>query len=165
MSAAFASWAPAGSSSDRESDDVPKALVRRSSVRSVARGDNDTVSLVDASTLTSGVSVAGWFEDGWRQMSKTGIWKRVADLPPMHLLSARTHRLLQSCLELRFLYIALFEPGKYMPRQVVLGLVGICQRGQAIYEGREFIVDRVEGWHLGEQDGFGRERGNGREVQ
>ena len=80
----------------------------------VARGDDDTVSLVDASTLTSGAGVA--------------------------------------------------EPRKYLLRQVVLDLAGICQRGHGIYEGREFIVHCVEGWHLGEKKGS-VERGNEREFQ
>ena len=64
------------SSSDRASDGVPRALVvMRSSVRSVARGDDEIDSPFDASTLTSGVSVA-WAIDGSRmarrQTSKRG---------------------------------------------------------------------------------------------
>ena len=55
---------------------VPRAfVVRRSSVRSVARGDDDTDSLFTVSTLTSGVSVT-WAIVGSRmarrQTSKSG---------------------------------------------------------------------------------------------
>ena len=54
----LASVAPAGSR-DRESG-VPRAfIVRRSSVRRVARCDDDTDSPFSVSTLTSGVSVTG----------------------------------------------------------------------------------------------------------
>ena len=38
-------------------------------------------------------------------------------------------------------------------------------RWHSIYEEHEFIVHRVEGWHLREQDGLGRERRNRREIQ
>ena len=56
----------------------------------------------------------------------------------------------------RFFYI--FEPDEYLLCQVVLDLAGIGQRWHAIYDRREFIEHRVEGWHLREQDGLGRER-------
>ena len=64
------------SSSDRASDGVPRALVvRRSSVRSVARGADEIDSLIDASTLTSGVTMV-WAIVGSRiarrQVSKRG---------------------------------------------------------------------------------------------
>jgi hypothetical protein len=110
------------------------------------RGDDDTVSLVDAGTLTSGVSVARAMVGSRmarRQMSKRGSVEAGG----------------------RSVYIALFEPRKYLLRQVVLDLAVIChncQRGHAIHEGREFIVHCVEGWHFGEKKGFGREEMNGR---
>ena len=53
-------------------------MIRRSSVRSVVRGDDDTVSLVDASTLTSSVGVAREMVGSRmarRQMSKSGNMK------------------------------------------------------------------------------------------
>ena len=78
MSAALSSGAPVVGSRDRESG-VPRAfVVRRSSVKSVARGDNDshdTDSLFAFSTLTSGVRV-NWAVVGSRmarrQKSKSG---------------------------------------------------------------------------------------------
>ena len=63
------------------------------------------------------------------------------------------------------LYLAQFEPGEYLLRQIVLDLVGICLIWHAIYEGREFIVHCAKGWHLREQDRLGQERQNEREIQ
>ena len=63
VSAALASWAPAGCSSDRESDDVPRALVvRRSSVRSVARFVGRCQHFYERRQRRLS---NGWFEDGW----------------------------------------------------------------------------------------------------
>jgi hypothetical protein len=78
--------------------------------------------------------------------------KPAADLRLMRLLSARIQRLLQGydSWSFRFLYVAMFEPGKYLVRQVVFDLAGICEKGHATYERH-----CVKGWHLREQDGFG----------
>ena len=68
---------------------MPRALVIKSkSVRSVAQGADDTVSLVDACTLTNGVSVA-WLEDGqtpdvkeWKHQSGWQILQPGSYCPP-----------------------------------------------------------------------------------
>ena len=96
MSAALSSGAPVVGSRDRESG-MPRAfVVRRSSVKSVARGDDDTDSLFAVSTLTSGVRV-NWTVVGSRMAirQRAGTWKRPANLRLMRPLSARTQRLLQ----------------------------------------------------------------------
>jgi len=43
------------------------------------------------------------------------------------------------------LYIVLFEPGKYLLRQVDLDLAGVGRREHVIYSGHEFIMHRVKG--------------------
>ena len=78
-----------GSSSDRASDGVPRALViRHSSVGSVARGKDEIDSLFDASPLTSGVSATSatvGSRMARRQMSKRRNIEAVANLQPMLL--------------------------------------------------------------------------------
>ena len=145
---------------------MPTALVvRRSSLRSVARGDDEIDSLFDASTLTSGVLVA-WVICGSR-ISKSGNVEAVGRFAARSAIvrpNATTTAELVGA-EFRFLYVALFEPGDYLLRQIVLDLAGICQKWHRIYEEHEFIVHRVDGWHLRELDGLVRERRSGREVQ
>jgi hypothetical protein len=59
-------------------------------------GANEIDSLFDASTLTSGMSIA-WAIDGSRMArnQKAGTSRRLANLRPKQLLSARTQRQLQ----------------------------------------------------------------------